>query len=158
MEYELAQRLFGAEGARLGAAAEKVMLEQGVGALKTFRGRRRIAVAMPFADQALVDARELLRVIVEAGFTYLVVGEIDRPTVQGGRPLIGAGVVAREHLGVSHDVEHDRVALVIGVHRMKYVAGFDIEPAHIRIPALAWHHADASWVLRVPRVGEPAFS
>src|ERR1700689_912571 len=35
MEHELTQRLLGAEGARLGAAANKVMLEQGVRALET---------------------------------------------------------------------------------------------------------------------------
>ena len=35
MEHELTQRLFRAEGAGLGATAEKVMLEQGVRALET---------------------------------------------------------------------------------------------------------------------------
>src|ERR1700756_98286 len=158
MEHELAQRFFWAERPRLGAATQKVVLQQGVAASETVEYRRRITVPMPPADQTLVDAWKLLRAIVITGFAHLPVGQIDRPTVQGRWPFVGPGVVALEHLGVSHHVKHDRVALVRGIHRMKYVARFDIEPAHIPIATLAWHHADAGGVLRVPRVREPPVS
>jgi hypothetical protein len=136
MKDELAQRLVPAKGPRLNAAALKVMLRQRISALDAFEHRNGVSVPMAFGDQALIDARELLRVIVKAGFADLSVGEIDRPTVQGGRPLVGTRAVAIEHLPVSHHVEHDRVALVIGVHRMKHVARFDVEPAKIRAGAL----------------------
>src|SRR6476620_2123573 len=152
MEDKLANLLFGAEAARLRALAEEVMLEQGVAEGDLANGR--IAVPMPLADEAFVHAGKLLPTIVEARFAHRVVCEIDGPAVQCGRALARPQVVAVEHLRVPYDVEHDGVAVVVGVHGVKYEARFHVKPANVGIAAIAWHHTNAGRMLRIPRVRE----
>jgi hypothetical protein len=65
VENELSEGFLGTERARLGAAGYEVVLEQGVGA-RALPDRWRVAIPVLLADEALVDAGELLVPIVEA--------------------------------------------------------------------------------------------
>ena len=59
-----------------------------------------------------------------------------------------------EHPLVAHDVEHDVVAVVVGVHGMKDVAGLDVEPGDVLGTAFALEQPDTCPVGRVPPVRE----
>ena len=48
--------------------------------------------------------------------------------------LVGAEQFGVEHLRVPRHVEHDGVAVVVGVHRMEDVAGLDVEPTDVNVP------------------------
>ena len=60
--------------------------------------------------------------------------------------------VGDEHLRVAHDIENDRVTLLVGVERVEDIARLDIEPTHITGAARARHDADTGWIARVPPV------
>ena len=80
--------------------------------------------------------------------------EVDRPAVERRRAFVRAEAVAVEHLRVADDVEHDAVAVVVGVQRVEHVAGLDVEPPDVVGRGLPRQDADASGVVRVPPVGE----
>ena len=52
---------------------------------------------------------------------------------------------------VARDVEHELVALVVGVHGVEDVAGVGVEPAHVGVAAVARHDAEPRAALRLPR-------
>jgi hypothetical protein len=111
-----------------------------------------VAVTVRSAQQSFVDTREFLGVVVEPGLVHLTVGEVDGPAVQGGGAFMGTVTLRVEYLRVSHDVEHDRVVFVVGVERVKDVAGFEVEPPDIVGSTLAGQNSDACWVGGIPGI------
>ena len=78
----------------------------------------RVAVAVRRAGEALVDARELVAAVGERrSSSTLPGGAVERPALERRPTLVGAVEVGGEHLRVAHQVEHDGVAVVVGVER-----------------------------------------
>jgi hypothetical protein len=111
---------------------------------------------VPLADQSLVDTGEFLTAVVDPRLSNLAVGKVDRPAIECRGSFAGSQLLCREHLRMPNDVYHDGVAVVVGVHRVKDIAGFHVEPAHIGVVAFARHDPDPGRIPGVPRVREPA--
>src|SRR5258707_13991965 len=88
-EDELAGLTAWSETDRLGASRGDIVLEDGVGPRDASRSggiAHRIAVPVRAADQSLVDARELLRRLIEPLLDDLAGCEVDRPSLQRPGP------------------------------------------------------------------------
>ena len=78
------------------------------------------------SGQAIVDAREFHCAVIELTFGNGAGLEVDRPAVQH-RPVGEAAVVAPQ-LGVADHLQHNGLAIVIGIGNMEHIAGIDIKP------------------------------
>jgi hypothetical protein len=88
----------------------------------------RISVAMPPADDSIVDARKLLKEpVAERPKSDFAADGIDGPAIEGNR----AWSAYQRNIVTTCEAAHvaNTVAIVISVERMKGEAGFDGEPA-----------------------------
>ena len=130
-------------------AAEGVVA---VGVVVAHRGA--VAPAVRSADQALVDPGELERLVAELLLVDRAGGDVERPAPQQGSAVVGPEALGVEHPVVAHDVEHDPVAVVVGVERVEHVARRHLEPAHVGAGAAERDEADAGGAIVLPRVRE----
>ena len=116
--------------------------------------RRAVAPAVRPADQALVDAGNSNGLVAELLLVDRAGGEVERPAPQQGRGVVGAEALGVEHPVVAHDVEHDAVAVVVGVERVEHVARRHLEPAHVGAVAAERDQPDPGGAVVLPRVRE----
>ena len=116
--------------------------------------RHHVAVAVLQPDHAVGDAGELARAVVDLLLVHRAGRRVDRPP-----PELRAREVHHRvapDVAEAGDVEHDRVAVLVGVHRVEHVAGVDVVPAHVGVGAVARHHAEPGRVVVVPVDGHLA--
>ena len=82
-------------------------------------------------------------------------GGVDRPAPQCGRAALDGPVRrALEHAGPAHGVEHEAVAVVVGVEGVEDVAGVDVDPGDVAVEVVAGDEPEPGGVVRLPVVGE----
>ena len=109
---------------------------------------------MPPPGEPLVDARELLGVVVEPVLAHLVGEQVDGEPGHRRGTLVGSVEDGGEHPVVAHDVDDDGVAVLVGVEGVEDEARVDLEPAHVVAAALAGQQAQSRRVVGVPGVGQ----
>ena len=114
----------------------------------TFRHRHHVAVTMLEADKGIGDTREFSTTIID-----LLFGDGTRFHIEREAPQHGCREIHRRvtpHVRKTRHIEHNLVAFLVTVHRVEHVTRVDVEPLHVRIAALARHHAKARRVVVIP--------
>ena len=106
--------------------------------------------------QPVVDARELDGPVVQLALGNLAGAEVDRPTPQHAVGFEATG--APPQLGIANGLQHNRIAVVVGVGDVEYVARIDVEPAHLTERVVPSEHAEPGTVVVVPAVGHIALA
>ena len=116
-----------------------------------FSEGQRVTEAILLSHARSRHAREFHRAVVQGFLLHGARGKVEAEAVQ--RDLSVAALhVARLTPDLAHpaDVVDDPVALVPGIHPVKYVTGLDLEPHHVGIRSRARHDADAGAIVVTP--------
>ena len=116
--------------------------------------RGAVAPAVGTADQSLVDPRELEGPVAQLLLVRRAGGQIERPAPEQGCAVVGTLALGVEHPVVADHVEHDAIAVVVGVERVEHVAGRHLEPPDVGAVAAERDEPDAGRTVVLPGVGE----
>ena len=103
------------------------------------------------ADDAVSHPGEFGGTVVHLLFAHLAGGGVDGEPPQFRRRKVHGRFAP--HVAEAGQVEHDGVAVLVGIHGVEDVAGVDVVPSHLIVGAVARHHAQPGRVVVVPADG-----